>query len=777
MSAAYDFTTRLADLVPIFTAAPGGDREFHRPLGWSSLTMSGNADRIGAWKPGHAVMALMGGPVAVLDVDTKNGADVEKIRATLDGLGVRVFADVLTPSGGRHFYVAGHPDLPTVHAREGRDGLTGHPGVEVISHGANVFAPGTTRAKYGGDGYVVLDNNLDALADGGDPDGAESMVGWVAERRVTTKRETFTPAEPWTGTPPDERQAAYLAATLRNLSDRIAAMPTDSGRNTALFNAAMTCGNYIAGAGMDEAQAVEQLRDGAARCGLVAEDGEPSVLATIASGLRNGKQAPRTVPEAPDPHQAPTTAPEPPPITGTPATAAEALRKAHATFARWLGEDYDLDALDATLAAAAVERLDGDPLWLLLVSGSGNAKTETVQALDGIGATVASTIASEGALLSATSQRERTSGATGGLLRQIGDRGVLVIKDVTSILSMSRDQRGQVLGAVREVYDGRWNRSVGTDGGRTLSWSGRIVLVGAVTTAWDTAHAVVATMGDRFVLLRMDSTTGRQGAGRKAIGNTGSEVRMRAELAAAVADVLDAMTTPEDVTEAETDALLSAADLVTLARTGVEYDYRGDVIDAHAPEMPTRFAKQLAQVVRGASAIGLDRTNALRLAIRCGRDSMPPLRLELVDDLGEHPDSTTAQVRKRLSKPRATVDRQLQALHMLGVLECDEEETEWAGKPATRWHYRLTDGIDPDALRVKSVPEMSVPTPNPQREEGEREGRSRPPTDKSGTDPAEPPRRVCSTCPASLDLEPPGIRMCRRCAETLITRARQEMNA
>ncbi len=139
------------------------------------------------------------------------------------------------------------------------------------------------------------------------------------------------------------------------------------------------------------------------------------------------------------------------------------------------------------------------------------------------------------------------------------------------------------------------------------------------------------------------------------------------------------------------------------------------MIDAHAPEMPTRFAKQLAQVVRGASVIGLDRTNALRLAIRCARDSMPPLRLELVDDLGEHPESTTAQVRKRLGKPRATVDRQLQALHMLGVLECDEEETEWAGKPATRWHYRLADGINPDALRVKSVPEMSVPTPNPQR--------------------------------------------------------------
>jgi microcompartment protein CcmK/EutM len=148
------------------------------------------------------------------------------------------------------------------------------------------------------------------------------------------------------------------------------------------------------------------------------------------------------------------------------------LEEAHAVFRRWLGDDYDLDALNAMLATVAVERLDGDPLWLLIISGSGNAKTETVVALDGIGATVTSTISSTGALLSATAKQERTKDATGGLLRAIGSRGVLVIKDVTSILSMGREMRTEVLGAIREIHDGRWSRNVGTDGGRTLEWTG-----------------------------------------------------------------------------------------------------------------------------------------------------------------------------------------------------------------------------------------------------------------------------------------------------------------
>jgi hypothetical protein len=198
-----------------------------------------------------------------------------------------------------------------------------------------------------------------------------------------------------------------------------------------------------------------------------------------------------------------------------------------------------------------------------------------------------------------------------------------VIKDVTSILSMDRTMCGQVLSALREVHDGSWVRDVGTDGGQSLGWQGRIAVIGAVTTAWDKAHAVIASMGDRFVLVRTDSTKGRVAAGRKAIGNTGSEIQMRAELADAVAGVLAGMeTTP--ITDQERDRLLAAADLVTLARTGVEYDYKGNVIDAHAPEMPTRFAKELAQVIRGAVAIGMDRGDAMRLAIRCARDSMPP---------------------------------------------------------------------------------------------------------------------------------------------------------
>lgn len=389
--------------------------------------------------------------------------------------------------------------------------------------------------------------------------------------------------------------------------------------------------------------------------------------------------------------------------------AATTLTDVHDVYRRWLGDEYDLGALTTVLAAAAVEQLDGDPVWLLVVSGSGNAKTETVGALAGIGANVTSTITSEGALLSASGAKERTKESNGGLLRKMGDRGLLVIKDFTSIISMNRDLRTAVLGALREVYDGYWERNVGTDGGRTLTWAGRLVLIGATTTKYDAAHSVIAAMGDRFALLRMDSTTGRIAAGRQALKNVGQETVMRAELSAAVGQLLAHI--DHDAGTLETDdmeALLEAADLVTLSRTAVEVDYRGDPIEAHAPEMPTRFAKMLGQIMRGALTIGVDRDNARHTALRVARDSMPPLRAAILADIAEHPGSPTRDVVKRIQRPRTTTDRALQELHLIGLLHVIDAP---AGSLDMSWRYELATDISPTL--IKALMACTAPEPAP----------------------------------------------------------------
>ena len=110
------------------------------------------------------------------------------MRALLAGLKVRIFAEVDTPSGGKHFYVAGHPDLPTVHSKADNPKLPGYPGVDIQSHGANVFTPGTLRIKYGGLGYDVVFDELDQLALLDDDDGRDRRARRLGGRAVGGER-------------------------------------------------------------------------------------------------------------------------------------------------------------------------------------------------------------------------------------------------------------------------------------------------------------------------------------------------------------------------------------------------------------------------------------------------------------------------------------------------------------------------------------------------------------------------------------------------------------
>ncbi len=323
------FIEHLIELgVPLFTAEPGGrreavpngkgelievilrqpnDPEFVRPKGWPNLTAEGNQARIAEFRWYMALCVLCGVAVAVVDVDTKNRGDIEKMRALLDTLGVRVYAEVITPSGGVHFYVAGHEELPTVHSTAENQKLPGYPGVDIQSHGANTFLPGTLREKYGWRGYTIVFDELDKLA--ADAGTTQGLADWVAEQlAVGLKTRAKTPraarqwewdsCKPWDGSPPDRRQQAYLDAALKGEAARVAKTPK-GGRNIALSTAAVKLGHYIAGAGLDEQKVIAALEEAADANGVTAEDGLMATRASIRSGLRCGKKTPRTVPEKP----------------------------------------------------------------------------------------------------------------------------------------------------------------------------------------------------------------------------------------------------------------------------------------------------------------------------------------------------------------------------------------------------------------------------------------------------------------------------------------------
>lgn len=365
-------------------------------------------------------------------------------------------------------------------------------------------------------------------------------------------------------------------------------------------------------------------------------------------------------------------------------------RQVHDVFAYWFGKHFDHQYLDIVLSVALTGlQFDGDPAWLQVVGGSGVGKTEVTTATADAGSMVISTLSGESALLSGTPAKSRAKNATGGVLRTIGARGTLVIKDFTSILSLHNDKRAEILAALREIYDGQWTRSLGVDGGQTLSWLGRLTVISCVTGVYDSHHAVIAAMGDRFLLLRLDSDDRemRLHATRQAIANVGGEDAMRRELGEAVAGFLSSLDVAGTLTpDGDTlERVVALADLVARARSQVSRDLRsGDPEYAHAPEMPTRIAKQLTQLWRGAVGCGLSSGEALAVVQRVAADSIPPDRRQVIESVSTLREPTTGDIAQVTGMSRRKADRVLQELSMLKLIrkQSHEKQQPWTWHPA-----------------------------------------------------------------------------------------------
>ncbi len=116
------------------------------------------------------------------------------------------------------------------------------------------------------------------------------------------------------------------------------------------------------------------------------------------------------------------------------------------------------------LATVAATRLPGDPVWLLLIGPPSSGKTEALDALSDLPEAHFASILTEAGLLSGSPTPDEN--ATGGLLKLLGERGLIVAPDFGTLLNEHRSTRNRIFACLREVFDGQFIRWIGTKGGR-----------------------------------------------------------------------------------------------------------------------------------------------------------------------------------------------------------------------------------------------------------------------------------------------------------------------
>ena len=246
---------------------------------------------------------------------------------------------------------------------------------------------------------------------------------------------------------------------------------------------------------------------------------------------------------------------------------------------------------------------------------------------------------------------------------------------------MRPDMKAEVLAALREIFDGAWTRHLGSDGGRTLSWQGKVGLIFGATGVIDGHYSVIGAMGDRFLLSRLMPT--ETGQFETALKHAGSVNRtMRQELAEAVRDLFAGRRAePRSINQTEIAELSDTISLVVRLRGTVERDrYTREVQAVYGAEGTAKIGLMLERLIAGLDTIGVDRLVAMDVAKAVALDSVPPLRRQAYEHLHDHPDRwfETSAVAEVLGLPSNTVRRVLEDLTAYSLLE---RNSQGQGKP------------------------------------------------------------------------------------------------
>jgi hypothetical protein len=360
-------------------------------------------------------------------------------------------------------------------------------------------------------------------------------------------------------------------------------------------------------------------------------------------------------------------------------------------FDRHLWMNHDL--LHVTLAAVVANRLPGDPVWVLIVGPSSSGKSEMANALDRLPEYFPVSTFTEAGLVSGSSD------GTPGLLLEIGEQGLMVFKDLTTILSKHSSDRDGVLGCLREVYDGSYTRRLGNRGG-SVAWEGKVGMIAAVTESIDDYD--LGQLGERFVRYRLPAPSKADTAmvGHLVWENLGHQTEIRAKRSAAVAAFLASVSIPDPLpqpSEEEKEHLSQLAQFGATCRSPVVRDrFKGDVIErVPGAEGLGRLLGQLGQLLVAMRVIGIPEGRIWPLLSKICLDGMHPLRRRVLEQavLNEG-QMTTSTFAARLELPRTSVRRHLEDLTARGVLDrahfTDPEA--WVASQWTRSHWQSMAG-------------------------------------------------------------------------------------
>lgn len=345
------------------------------------------------------------------------------------------------------------------------------------------------------------------------------------------------------------------------------------------------------------------------------------------------------------------------------------LRK---TIRKWLHLE-DIDFLDILLACCLDRRLKGDPLWLFVIDSPSGGKTELLRALgDNQMFYQLSSLTTNSFVTGYTYTEKKKTKKVEDLATQL-DGMVLVMKDFTSVLAMNKEKRDEIIGQLREFYDGSYSKKMGTID-KKIKIHSSFGLIAGVTPKIDRFYKLMGELGERFLKVR--PLTDENKMLEKAISNQGDETLMRNQMKRAFETFFNEVKTIDvKISDYYINQIKSASKFLARMRAGDNSRWEGDNIVEFippAPEKPTRIALQLIKLTKALCIIyGYNKPNdsIMEKIWRIVFDSCPQDRLKIYRYCYENDKTSLTEISFNTKIPETSASRILNFLMSVNLLQ------------------------------------------------------------------------------------------------------------
>jgi len=343
----------------------------------------------------------------------------------------------------------------------------------------------------------------------------------------------------------------------------------------------------------------------------------------------------------------------------------------------------DTKRIDVVLAVCLSNNLEGIPIWLFLVGASGDMKSVQLNAIEGFQTHYLHKITSK-TLVNGNPNKEKYPDLAPKLNGKI-----LVIRDMASLLKLPAMEKGEVWGQLRDLYDGFAGTTSGL--GVDAKYSGiKVSLLAGSTPAIDGQILVHQDLGTRELIFRTKGNKNKEKVMEKCIENEEFEEDITNKLKEITLAFLNKTKIKREFIEKEIlDEIKKIAIYITYMRATADVDsYSNTLRTSVVIEEPTRIIKQLKRIYVCLMSLAEDypKNRALEILWHIAKSSAFQTRVDLLDFLvQENQELSTSKIAEYIKMGKGTVQRDLQILWNMGLVNCRKQETSFPDRFYDFW--------------------------------------------------------------------------------------------